>query len=109
SADTTGANFSEIYICGDSILSHFMSTGKVIAITSIHPNPSQDEIEVDLESAANSETSIEIFDALGVKVYSEKRIMKTGKNSIHLDTKSLSSGAYILRAAGASQSFVKAR
>ncbi|MEP7234032.1 MAG: T9SS type A sorting domain-containing protein, partial [Ignavibacteriota bacterium] len=103
------ATFDYNYICGERSISGFYNGQMLLRITSLRPNPSQDEIDIGLESAANSETVIEIFDVLGVKVHSEQRRFNTGKNTIHLDTKSLPSGAYIIRTGNTSQSFVKAK
>ena len=52
---------------------------------------------------------VEIFDALGAKVFSDVRNVVAGSNSIHLDTKSLSGGMYLLRVGGVSQTFVKVK
>ena len=78
-------------------------------ITSLHPNPSQDEIDVELQSTAKQDAKIEIFDALGVRVVSESRSLGVGRNSIHLDTKGLSGEMYLVRVGNASQSFVKVK
>ncbi|MEP7234663.1 MAG: T9SS type A sorting domain-containing protein, partial [Ignavibacteriota bacterium] len=109
SADTTGANFSEIYICGDSVLSKFLRVGNLIEITSIHPNPAQDGLEIELQSAMKQDANIEIYDALGARVLSESRNIIQGSNSIHLDTHGLSGGVYLLRLGSVSQSFIKVK
>jgi hypothetical protein len=99
--------------CGDSILREFMKTGKVMNITSLHPNPSQNEVTVDLHSAIMQNANIEIIDALGVKVLSVAKNLLSGSNSIHLNTRNLSAGVYLIRIispnGAASQSFVKIR
>jgi hypothetical protein len=80
-------------------------------IASLRPNPTQDELELDLESPSSEDAMIEIFDALGVKVLSDAKTMASGTNVVHLDTKNLSGGMYLVRinsAAGSvSRSFVK--
>jgi hypothetical protein len=101
------ASFDYNYICGERSLAGYMSGVMPMKITSLHPNPAQDEIELDLQSASKQNAMIEIFDALGVKVFSDVRYIITGSNSIHLDTKGLSGGMYLVRVGGASQSFVK--
>jgi len=99
--------------CGDGEIREYLRTNKILDIVSIRPNPSQDEIELGLLGGdglgTGSEMSVEIFDALGVKVFSEVRKISGGKNDIHLDTKNLSGGMYFLRVGGMSRSFVKVR
>jgi hypothetical protein len=75
----------------------------------IRPNPAQDEIEVEyFNPESRSREKVYIFDALGAKVYSSDEIM-TGSTTLHIDTRNLPSGMYLLRIGNASQSFVKAR
>ena len=84
-----------------------MTAGNILTITSIRPNPAQDELEIDLQSAARQDANIEILNALGTKVFSETRNIGSGVNSIHLEMRGLSSGVYLIRIGSASQSFVK--
>jgi hypothetical protein len=107
SADSPDTSFTLIPACGDSILRGYLRTGKVLDIISIRPNPAQDELEIDLRSAMKQDALIEIFDALGAKVFTDMRNIISGINSIHLDTKGLSGGMYLVRVGGVSQSFVK--
>ena len=64
-----------------------------------------------IELYASADAMIEIFDALGVKVLSNAKTVASGTNVVHLDTKNLSGGMYLVRinsAAGSvSRSFVK--
>ena len=109
SADTSNTNFTEVFLCGDTTLYNYLHTGKLLDIISIRPNPSQDEIELDLHSVMNQDAVVEIFDALGAKVFSEVRNIGAGSNSLHLDMTSLSGGMYLLRVGAASQSFMKVK
>jgi hypothetical protein len=95
--------------CGGTILSQYLHTGKVLDIISIRPNPAQDELEIDLQSAMKQDASIEIRNALGAKVYSGVKNLTSGSNSIYLDTKGLAAGMYLVRVGGASQSLVISR
>ncbi len=109
SADTSNTSFTLNPVCGDSILRHFMSSGKILDIISMHPNPAQDEIEINLQSAAEQTANIEIRNALGACVYSGAKNLVSGSNSIHLDTKNLASGMYLVRIGKVSQSLVISR
>ncbi len=109
SANSPDTTFSLIPECGDSTLRQFMRTGKVLDITSIRPNPGQDEIEIELRSGLNQDVSIEIYNALGVRVLSESKNMTNGLNQFHLDTKGLASGMYLVRVGSESQSLVISR
>ncbi len=103
------ATFDYQFLCGERSISGFMNGIMPLKIISIRPNPAQDEIELDLESSGIQSATIEIFDALGVKFVSQEKNFSKGVNSIHLDTKSLSGGIYIIRIGDASQNFVKVK
>ena len=74
---------------------------------SIYPNPTQNELTIHVISEVGKETEIEIFDALGKKVLAEKRYLLNGMTVIHLNTKNLSSGIYLVRLGETSQNFIK--
>ena len=113
SGDTSGANFSVIFACGDTTLYRFIRTGKVIDILSMRPNPAQDEIFLDLHSVGAGAIRIDLVNALGAKVFSEDRSICSGNITISLDTHSLSQGVYLVRLSSAEgeavQSFVKVK
>ncbi len=79
----------------------------------IHPNPAQDEIEINLQSPLSQNANIEIMNLLGDRLYSDSKSLTLGSNSFHLDTKSISGGMYIVRitspSGAASQTFVKVK
>ena len=108
-ADSSNTNFSLLFMCGDSTLYHFMRTKKILEIISIRPNPAQDELMIDLQSAIKQDANIEIRNALGAKVYSGIKYLTSGSNSIHVDTKVLAAGMYLVRVGSASQSLVISR
>jgi photosystem II stability/assembly factor-like uncharacterized protein len=80
---------------------------------SIHPNPVTDDIEMTIESPAEQDATIGIFSALGMRIKKIGTAMTTGTNTIHLDTKNLSGGVYLIRVSSAnfsgSQTFVKVK
>ena len=80
-------------------------------IISLRQNPVQDIIELNLQSPSKQVASVEIYDALGVKLFSDTKNLSEGDNEIPLDTKLLSNGVYIVRINStygtASQCFVK--
>jgi hypothetical protein len=102
------ATFNYQFLCGERSISGFMN-GQPISIISIRPNPAQDEIEINLQSALKQDANIEIFDALGAKVFSDSKNLVTGSNNLHLNTKGLASGMYIVRVGDVSQSLVISR
>ena len=68
--------------CGDSTLLHFIRTGSSgFEIEDIRPNPTSSQISVTLRipSGYNNDAIIEIFDALGNRVQSEKLIISDGE------------------------------
>ncbi len=109
SADTSVTEFRAIDICGDSTLRNYLLGIPPLQITSIRPNPAQDEIEINLRSAIEQHVTIEIFDALGENKLSDKKNLMKGSNTIHLNTKGLSSGMYLVKIGEFSQSLVISR
>jgi hypothetical protein len=113
SADTTSCSFTLIAQCGDSTQSSFLKGIIPMKIISIRPNPAQDEIELDLQSPVEQASTIEIFDALGVRVLSDMKHISKGTNAIHVDTRNLSGGMYLVRinavSGSVSGSFVKVK
>jgi hypothetical protein len=108
-AQSGTATFDYNFLCGERSIAGFLNGKMPMKIVSIRPNPAQNELEIGLVSASKQDANIEIFDALGVKVFSEARNVSIGENKVHLDTQGLSSGVYLMRIGGASQSFVKSR
>ncbi len=106
SGDTT---FTAMLQCGEPSLQKFIHTGSVVDITSIHPNPSLDEISLDIHSAVKQETVVAIFDALGANVLFKKISFEKGPNTIRLNTINLFGGIYLVRIGNSSQVFVKVR
>jgi len=107
------ATFDYSFVCGERSISGFMKGILPLKIISLHPNPAQDEIELNVESSSKQGASVDVYDALGTKVFSDVRNMLQGANTLRLETKNLSSGVYLVRLYSAngetSQSFVKVR
>ncbi len=73
----------------------------------IRSNPVQDQLQIAIRSTSIHQTSIEIFDQMGKKVYSDKRYVGVGQNEIQVDINSLPVGIYYLRIDGRAQNFIK--
>jgi hypothetical protein len=101
------ARFEYKFLCGDRAIQDFMNGILPLKIISIHPNPSQAEITVDLYSSMEQEAMIEIRNALGERVFSSTHNFSQGTNSLQLDTKNISCGVYWIRMGNTSQFFVK--
>lgn len=103
------ATFNYNFICGERSISGFMKGILPLKIIGIRPNPAQDEISIDLQSAQDQEINIEIFNELGMQVFSKKINLTKEILPDHIDTKNLSSGLYLVRIGGESRSFMKVR
>jgi photosystem II stability/assembly factor-like uncharacterized protein len=107
------ATFDYNFLCGERSISGFMNGVLPLKIISLYPNPAQDIIELDVRSTQNQNATVRIFDALGIKYFSNGINMVTGLNTIFVPTQSLSNGAYLLLInstdASASQNFLKVK
>jgi len=82
--------------CGDASLRHFLKTGQVdFSIISIRPNPAQDEIMIETQSATANDASIIIFDDLGKQWHSEQKTF-SGRNISIIGISLLPAGNYHL-------------
>lgn len=61
----TGSAFSYRYVCGDRAIQSFLRTGKAINITSIQPNPAQDEIRINFKASGNDPVFVDVLNTLG--------------------------------------------
>jgi photosystem II stability/assembly factor-like uncharacterized protein len=110
SADTTNTSFFLIAQCGDSTLSRYLNGQMPMKIISLHPNPAQDEIVIDVVNPVGQvQSAPTIFDALGEKVYSEIKNLPSGQSSIHLPIHDLAQGVYFVRVGDVGRSFVKVK
>jgi len=121
SIESSSAAFNYSFICGERAIQDGMNGFLPMKIISLRPNPAQDEIIIDVVAPAfsrsgggNSDWTAEsrpyyVFDALGKQVYSGTAEISLGTNEIHLDTKNLSGGMYMVRIGSESRSFVKVR
>ena len=107
------AEFDYNYLCGERSIARFMRGESIVNITFIAPNPARDEIEVGVHALQEQDAKIEIVDALGIKVLSVSQHVAAGTNAIHLKSKDLSAGLYLIRIlssnGSASQKFMKIR
>jgi photosystem II stability/assembly factor-like uncharacterized protein len=105
------SDFRYNYDCGDHAIQNLMNGVSFIEIISLRPNPSHNEITMDLQTQQKEEITIEIQNALGRMVYSENQNLTQGLNSIRFDMKEYSDGVYIIRLRSekgvVSQSFMK--
>ena len=63
----------------------------------LYPNPSVDNLQIAVATAADFSGNIEILNLLGQKVASIPTEMKAGKNTISVDVSAYTSGLYILQ------------
>ncbi len=96
---TGGETFTLIPQCGDPTLTQFLLTGSPLTITSIVPNPAQDEITVMLSGSANPE--IEMYDALGRTVLTTPQPppipLRSIGGGVVMDVSGVPSGIYFIR------------
>ncbi len=86
--------------CGDSLLRTFITSHGNLRIISLTPNPTTDNITVDVESPELQQVQIEIVNAVGITVVSKSQQLKSGSNVILINTQNLPSGLYFLRVRG---------
>ncbi|HET9135744.1 MAG TPA: T9SS type A sorting domain-containing protein [Candidatus Kapabacteria bacterium] len=103
SADTTSTTYKNIYRCTEPILEQFLKTKTVLFITSIRPNPADNNIEVGLLSPSEEAAELDCVNALGNVCFSQKIILKQGNSSLPVLVKELPSGLYVLRIRTATQ------
>jgi hypothetical protein len=64
----------------------------------VYPNPFNQNLQMDVLSQSNAELSIEIYDVLGLRVRTLKRMLTQGTNRLILDEfNKLNSGVYLLK------------
>jgi len=103
--------FDYNFVCGERSISGYMNGVMPMKIISLRPNPAQDGIELNVQSFSKQDAVFEIYDALGTRVFSNVKNLQQGASNIRLDTKTLSSGVYLVRLrtmnGETSQSFMK--
>ncbi|MFM2282840.1 MAG: Secretion system C-terminal sorting domain, partial [Bacteroidota bacterium] len=65
--------------------------------TGIYPNPTNGQLNVDIQSTALTNTVVRTFDMLGKVVYSENTTLVKGMNTLRLDFSHLAKGTYVLQ------------
>ena len=80
-------------------------------IANIQPNPVSNFLSFNFQNGKVENADIQILDALGQIIYSEKRRIDSGENNVNLSVQSLPSGIYFLKLSTnehlASKKFVK--
>jgi photosystem II stability/assembly factor-like uncharacterized protein len=96
SATSQDMTFTLALLCGDRTIVDFMRHGRIaLDITSIRPNPTRDEVTVEI--VAEGAVTIGIYDALGklVQTFDAGRI--PALRTLVLPVDKLSSGSYVMR------------
>ncbi|MEI8133445.1 MAG: choice-of-anchor D domain-containing protein [bacterium] len=107
-----GVTFTAQTICGDPLIRKLLSGAKDQFF--VRTNPVRDNVLIDAVNNSFSEKNrVEIFNALGVKVYSEEREFVKGAQLIQIATHTLESGIYYLHiqsgSVSSTSSFLKMR
>ena len=62
----------------------------------VYPNPSSDDVWIELESADNEQLIITLIDMFGRKVLTQIEFVRQGENELYLNVKGLKAGIYLL-------------
>lgn len=95
--------FTPVDLCGNDIMRRFMETGMLTyGIREVGPNPATKAVNVTLDVKKDkTPISIELYDALGHRVYATSAVMPSGIRTTAIDVTTLSSGEYTVRVASA--------
>lgn len=76
----------------------YTSVGAIQLLTAINlfPNPTSEIVNLNIESVEQGEAIIELRDALGKLIWSDRRIIQTGMNSLEYNVRELETGFYVL-------------
>ena len=88
------SNFTLELSCGDSTILAAWNDSPPFSIESIHPNPAQDEITVDI--SGNAQPEIQMYDALGRSITLPSSF-NLHPSSFTVDVSSIPTGLYFLR------------
>lgn len=77
-----------------------------IVLTTVYPNPVQDNLSVTISTAKPATVNLELVSLSGIVVKRWTANLREGVNTIQADTRSLASGIYYLRAGGNGKSAV---
>jgi hypothetical protein len=83
----------------DELVTGLFDNPQMLGLT-LYPNPAEAELTVDFDLGSNQLLQIEIVDLLGKVVGSYGIQAKEGKNSVLVNTQSLSNGSYIIQLSG---------
>ncbi|MBN1116067.1 MAG: T9SS type A sorting domain-containing protein [Bacteroidales bacterium] len=68
---------------------------------SVYPNPSDGLFKLEMDFEDESELNIEVYSIVGVKVYSDHRVISSGKNQVvNIDLTGTEQGVYLLQING---------
>ena len=69
--------------------------------TRVYPNPTDGQLNVELQATSNFETKLTVYDVIGKKAFEKTTSVNKGLNTIKLDFSTLAKGAYVLQFADA--------
>ncbi len=77
-----------------------------ISTFEIFPNPTSEQINININSLKNQEILLEVFDILGRKMIEERFILSQGENRKPLTINNLSSGMYFVKVLGVTKKII---
>jgi hypothetical protein len=78
-----------------------------INLLSLYPNPSKDQINIELQVPNMDDVDLQLFDYTGKLVYSENVSLTKGSNKLSVDINKLARGIYNLRMFNTDKSFIE--
>ena len=81
--------------CGDSVISRYLATGKLLYSIRTYPNPAHDAITVITEIPQSTNATLSLYNALGTQLRSF--VVNPGEEEQTMAIPDLSSGIYFLR------------
>ncbi len=83
----------------------FMETGFAKKV-SVYPNPSNGNINLDIDATENMNLDIKIYDLSGRVVWSSQKSIMAGSNNIRINANDLASGSYVIQVLSNGKTFV---
>jgi hypothetical protein len=65
---------------------------------SVYPNPTHDNVNIEMNSAVERPVTLEVFDAVGKRVHQLRHDLSTGDETLTMDASEFAKGAYLIRA-----------
>lgn len=88
--NSTTNNFAVSFVCREN-------QNEALINTTVSPNPATTELTVTLDSYANAECTITIFNMMGQAVYHKAILLGEGNNEFKINVESLARGSYVLQ------------